>query len=147
MTILNVRHLMEGTQRFLSEDDDKLKNAPIGFLLTLGAGLSTTLGAAFVYYRRAVQLTNKRVLAAGLALAAGVMLYISLIEIMVKSVEGYMEKAGREEKDAWLYAYLTFFSGGFVMYILDVLVEKLQQDDEEGTTSGGHSHGIGEDVG
>lgn len=122
------RHLQDG-EAPAGEEGANLENAPIGFLLTLGAGLSTTLGAAFVYYRRAVRLTNKRVLAAGLALAAGVMLYISLIEIMIKSVDGFLEDPNRTTKDAWFCSYLTFFGGGAIMCVLDWIVSKLQEEE------------------
>jgi len=42
-----------------------LDNAVVGFLLCLGAGLATALGASAVYFQRIVQLASKRVLAAG----------------------------------------------------------------------------------
>lgn len=43
-----------------------------------------------------VKLASKRFLAGSLGLAGGVMLYVSLVEIFVKSVEGF-ENAGNNE--------------------------------------------------
>ena len=42
-----------------------LDNAEIGLLLTIGAGLATSLGAGVVFFKPCVQLASKRVLAAG----------------------------------------------------------------------------------
>jgi hypothetical protein len=51
--------------------------AGIAFLLTMGAGLATSLGAAVVYSRTLVQLANKSFLAGALGFSSGVMLYVS----------------------------------------------------------------------
>ena len=75
----------------------------LGFLLVTGAGMSTALGAACVFSERLVQLASKRVLAAALALSAGVMLYVSFVEIFVKA-QGAFADAGQGESDAYLSA-------------------------------------------
>ena len=80
----------------------------LGFLLVTGAGMSTALGAACVFSERLVQLASKRVLAAALALSAGVMLYVSFVEIFVKA-QGAFTDAGQGESDAYLSATLCFF--------------------------------------
>ena len=49
-------------------------NVAAAFALVLGAGASTALGAAIVFYKK----TSPTLLALGLALAAGVMLYVPL---------------------------------------------------------------------
>lgn len=124
-----------------------LDNAVVGFLLCLGAGLATALGASAVYFQRIVQLASKRVLAAGLSLAAGVMLYISFVEIFYKAVGGFEEAqlerlaiapVGATEhsdaqkefaaKQATWRAYVTFLAGVVLMMVLDKAVERLAPD-------------------
>ena len=58
----------------------------IAFLVTAGAGLSTTLGAMLVFWPR---IYSPRALATCLAFAAGVMIYVSFIEIFYKSVDEF----------------------------------------------------------
>ena len=96
----------------------------LGFLLVTGAGMSTALGAACVFSERLVQLASKRVLAAALALSAGVMLYVSFVEIFVKA-QGAFTDAGQGESDAYLSATLCFFAGCVLMVILDRIVHAL----------------------
>lgn len=57
-------------------------NVSLAFILTLAASLSTTIGAAGVFF---AQLQNRIVLAGSLGLSAGVMLYVSFIEIFEDS--------------------------------------------------------------
>ena len=67
-------------------------NYGLAFLLVIIAGLSTTFGAVAVMFDKCVQLTDKRFLASSLALSAGVMIYVSFVEIFVKSVEAFQEQ-------------------------------------------------------
>ena len=43
-----------------------LRNNELAFLLVVGAGMSTSLGAAVVYSERLVELASKKILAGGL---------------------------------------------------------------------------------
>ncbi|MFW5750625.1 MAG: zinc transporter ZupT, partial [Planctomycetota bacterium] len=52
------------------------------FGLTLFAGLATGVGSALAFFAKR---TNTAFLAVSLGFSAGVMLYVSLVEIMVKS--------------------------------------------------------------
>ena len=54
------------------------------FAVCIVAGLSTTIGAALVLFRF-VQELNKSLLAGSLGFSAGVMIYVSVIEIFGKS--------------------------------------------------------------
>jgi zinc transporter, ZIP family len=58
------------------------KDVGIAFAVCIGAGLSTSIGSAVVFFART---TNRRLLALGLASAAGVMLYVSFVEIFFKA--------------------------------------------------------------
>lgn len=55
-------------------------NVGLAFGLTIGAGLATTLGALLPFVP-CIKLTNTRILSAGLAVAVGVMIYVSFAEI------------------------------------------------------------------
>lgn len=99
-------------------------NAALGFVLVLCAGLSTGIGAAAVFYKRLVALASKRVLAAGIGVSAGVMLYVSFIEIMVKSVESFTDD-GLSESDAYLCGTICFFCGILFMKLLGLIVQRL----------------------
>jgi len=57
-------------------------NVLFAFGLTLFAGLSTGIGSALAFYTKK---TNKKFLSAALGFSAGVMIYVSLVEIFVKS--------------------------------------------------------------
>lgn len=109
--------------------------------LVCGAGAATAIGASVVFFPSLVKLASRRVLAASLGLSAGVMTYVSFVEIFSKSVVGFVtslvnetmteEEVTEKENLAYIYATLSFFGGVAVMMIVDVLVRYL---------SGGHNH-------
>jgi zinc transporter, ZIP family len=101
-----------------------LSNASLGFLLVIGSGLATSLGAAVVFWKRLIVLANHSVLGGALGLAAGVMLYVSFIEIFYKSKDAF-ESAGLPERDSYLYATLCFFGGVICVKLLNRLVHWL----------------------
>lgn len=104
-----------------------LENAGVAFLLVTAAGLSTAVGAAAVYCKRFVTLASKRVLAAGLGFSGGVMLYVSFVEIFVKSQDAFNE-TGMEEKYAYMTATLCLMAGMLTMRLLAALVHKVDGD-------------------
>ncbi|MCL2189851.1 MAG: zinc transporter ZupT [Defluviitaleaceae bacterium] len=83
-----------------------MSDALFAFLLTLFAGLATGVGGGVVLFTR---VENKKALAVCLSFAAGVMLYISFAEILLKGFEGTWY---------WL-ATLAFFGGVGGMALLD----------------------------
>lgn len=101
-----------------------LSNAELAFLLVIAAGMSTSIGAAVVYSNTLIKITSKKMLAASLGLSAGVMLYVSFIEIFFKSVSSF-ENAGHSEKNAYVYATLSLFGGIVSMKLIDKLVHFL----------------------
>lgn len=104
-----------------------LENTLTGFALVTAAGLSTALGAAAVFFNRLVSLANKRVLAAGLGFSGGVMLYVSFVEILVKS-QGAFKDDGRKEVDAYMCATACFFGGMILLRLLVLLVHLIDRD-------------------
>lgn len=100
------------------------KNAPLAFVLVIFAGSSTAIGAAVVYVRQLVRLASKPVLASGLGFSAGVMLYVSFVEIGVKSLSAFADH-GFEDKDASSLSTLCFFIGLFMMKVIGWVTHKL----------------------
>ncbi|CAM9559841.1 unnamed protein product [Pylaiella littoralis] len=101
------------------------ENAPIAFVLVICAGLSTGIGAGFVFNKRLVKLASKRFLAGSLGLAAGVMLYVSLVEIFVKSQIAFSNH-GYNERDAYGLATLSLFGGILFYKGIDFVVHRLE---------------------
>uniref|UniRef100_A0A7S2E0S1 Uncharacterized protein n=1 Tax=Helicotheca tamesis TaxID=374047 RepID=A0A7S2E0S1_9STRA len=96
-------------------------NVGVAFALVIGAGAATAVGAAVVFFPSLVKLASRRVLASALGISAGVMTYVSFVEIFQKSNGSFLD-AGRSERDAYIYATLCFFGGVVVMLLIDVLV-------------------------
>jgi len=82
------------------------------------------VGAATVFCSN---LANKRFLATALGVSAGVMLYVSFVEIFAsKAIHGF-EDAGYTDKEALRYATFCFFGGMLLLWILDKVVHLVMQ--------------------
>ena len=102
-------------------------NVGVAFALVFGASAATCIGASVVFFPSLVKRASRRVLAASLGLSAGVMVYVSLVEIHMKSEEGYM-RAGMDENHACIYATLSFFGGILFMKVcVDLMCAFFQQ--------------------
>jgi ZIP family zinc transporter len=77
-----------------------------------------------------VTLASQPVLAAGLGFSGGVMLYVSFVEIFVKSQEAFAAD-GREDNDAYACATISLFAGMVLLRLIAMLVHAID---------GGHSH-------
>ena len=106
---------------------------PLAFALVIIAGLSTCIGAAVVFVPALVKLANKRVLAGSLGISSGVMLYVSFVEIFVKSLDEF-KIVMNHDGHAALVATGTFFGGIVFMFGLGQLVACMghSHDDEAG---------------
>lgn len=89
-------------------------NIWFAFLLTLFAGLSTGIGGAIALVSKK---TNTRFLAGALGFSAGVMIYISFVEILVKGQEALVTARG-VVAGSWL-ATAAFFGGMIVIGLID----------------------------
>ncbi len=74
--------------------------------MTLFAGLSTGIGSLIAFVAKR---TNTNFLSLSLGLSAGVMIYVSFMEMLPKSLDSLMGAYG--EKPATLYMILGFFGG------------------------------------
>eukprot|EP00535_Pseudo-nitzschia_heimii_P009227 CAMPEP_0197174800 /NCGR_PEP_ID=MMETSP1423-20130617/1185_1 /TAXON_ID=476441 /ORGANISM="Pseudo-nitzschia heimii, Strain UNC1101" /LENGTH=366 /DNA_ID=CAMNT_0042623787 /DNA_START=125 /DNA_END=1225 /DNA_ORIENTATION=- len=100
------------------------ENVVPALLLVLGAGASTGIGAAVVFVPSLVKLASRRVLASSLSFSAGVMTYVSFVEIFAKSNNSFVN-AGFDENTANIYATLCFFGGVATMMALNLMVERM----------------------
>eukprot|EP00038_Savillea_parva_P019961 m.29898 g.29898 ORF g.29898 m.29898 type:complete len:397 (+) comp4642_c0_seq2:80-1270(+) len=122
-------------------------NLGIAFAMTAGAGLATSIGAATVFLPR---FDDKKYLGISLAFAAGVMLYVSFVEIFIKSYDAFSdyfdEKNGVDtsiiavddyepSNDAYYCTTATFFGGILITWFLDHMIHLINDhtQDEEGT--------------
>ena len=107
------------------------------FAMSLGAGMSTGIGAAFVLVTTSL---DRRLLAATLSFSAGVMLYVSLVEVIGVADEYFAKGDGVRADVAYFHATLSFFAGVAIMAVVDKLVH-LVFDAVAGGGGGGHGHG------
>lgn len=97
--------------------DLSTQNVLFAFSLTLFAGLATGIGSALAFFTKT---TNTRFLSVSLGFSAGVMIYVSLVEIFQKArislIDIYGIKTGN-----W-YTVLAFFGGILLIAIIDRLI-------------------------
>ena len=107
----------------------------VAFLLTLVAGGATSIGAALGVLGRG---TGPRFLAGGLGLSAGVMLYVSFVELLpegARVLSGGTAPTGR----GTALATLSFFLGIALIAVLDRLVPRAVSPHEfAGRMDGSH---------
>lgn len=97
-------------------EQEEAPNVALAFGLVIGAGAATAIGAAVVFFPTLVKLASRRVLAGALGLSAGVMTYVSFVEIFRKSNTSFMN-AGHSQDMAYVYATLSFFGGVVSMMV------------------------------
>lgn len=93
------------------------ENLLIAFALTLFAGLSTGLGGALAFIGKR---NDMRLLSVGLGFSAGVMIYVSFVEILQKAEASLVLHLGAPFGQ-WV-AVASFFGGIVVAVLLDKLV-------------------------
>ena len=98
------------------KDNFDSETVATAFALVFAAGGCTAIGAAAVFFPVLVKLASKMTLAAALGLSAGVMLYVSMVDIYGKAIGGF-EDAEHSEGDAFIYATLCFFLGIVFMMV------------------------------
>jgi ZIP family zinc transporter len=92
-------------------------NLLFAFALTLFAGLSTGIGSILAFFTRT---TNTRFLAIALGFSAGVMIYVSFVEIFFKAKDELVIVYG-ESMGFWV-TVLAFFGGIALIAIIDKLI-------------------------
>lgn len=102
-------------------------------LLTLIAGLSTSIGALLAFTSRS---DNKRLLSWALGLSAGVMVYISFMELLPESIADLAGHFGTKA-GGW-YAIAAFFGGIGLIALIDWLIPENQNPHEFHATDALH---------
>lgn len=87
------------------------------FSLTLLAGLATGIGSLIALVAKK---TNTKFLAVSLGFSAGVMIYVSMIEIFVKAQTSLKASLG-DRKGAWV-TVIAFFGGMLLIALIDKLI-------------------------
>lgn len=101
------------------------ENFTFAFLLTLFAGLSTGIGSFLAFITKR---TDKSFLAVALGFSAGVMIYVSMGEIMLEARESLIETFGKN-RGLW-YVTISFFAGMLIVAIIDKLVPDYENPHE-----------------
>lgn len=96
-------------------------NVLFAFLLTTFAGLSTGIGSALAFFTKR---ENKKFLAGSLGFSAGVMIYVSFVEIFTKANDSLIIAFG--EREAIIYTVISFFGGIFVILLIDKLIPSFE---------------------
>jgi len=97
------------------------KNEILAFSLTLFAGLATGIGSALAFFSKR---TNKNFLSIALGFSAGVMLYVSFVEIIVKARDSLSSMHG-DVKGAW-FTTISFFGGILIIMLIDMLIPSVE---------------------
>ncbi len=97
----------------------------IAFGLTLFAGLSTGIGSAIAFFAKH---TNTKFLSVALGFSAGVMIYVSFVEIFFKAKDSLVEALGLHA-GSWL-TVSSFFGGIALIAIIDKLIPSVENPHE-----------------
>ncbi len=107
------------------------------FLLTVFAGLSTGIGSAIAFFAKK---TNTKFLSVSLGFSAGVMIYVSMIEIFFKAKDALTSELGLK-LGSWI-TVIAFFGGMLLIALIDKLIPsgenphdiyKVENIDEKGS--------------
>lgn len=101
------------------------ENILFAFGLTLFAGLATGVGSLLAFFTKK---TNTKFLSISLGFSAGVMIYVSMIEIFFKAKESLVSALG-EVQGSW-YTVIGFFSGIALIAIIDKFVPSYENPHE-----------------
>lgn len=104
-------------------------NVLFAFSLTLFAGLATGVGSAIAFFAKK---TNTKFLSLALGFSAGVMIYVSLVEIFFKAKVALEAELG-STMGYWVTT-LSFFGGIAIIAIIDKFVPSFENPHEMPST-------------
>lgn len=111
----------------------EMKTIIFAFSLTIFAGLATGIGSLIGFFSKKF---NPKFLAGALGFSAGVMIYVSLIEIFPKAKEAlelaYNGKAG------YVFTVIAFFAGMAIIAIIDKVIPENENPHEMGNIDPEH---------
>jgi len=97
----------------------------IAFGLTLIAGISTGIGSFIAFFAKK---TNAKFLSAALGFSAGVMIYVSLVDILPQANEMLIASMGKKA-GGWV-ALASFFGGILLIAVIDKLIPSFENPHE-----------------
>jgi len=100
-------------------------NILFAFLLTLFAGLSTGVGSLIGLMSKKF---NPKILTITLGFSAGVMIYVSMVEIFAKARTALSSTLG--ERAGYLWTVVAFFAGMFLIALIDKLIPSYENPHE-----------------
>jgi len=95
------------------------------FGLTLFAGLATGIGSVLAFFTKT---TNTKFLSLALGFSAGVMIYVSMIEIFVKAKDSLVAEMGLK-MGSWI-TVISFFGGMLLIALIDKLIPSIENPHE-----------------
>lgn len=95
------------------------ENVYLAFVLTIIAGLATGIGSLIAFL---VKDKSMKLLTFAMGFAAGVMLYVSFIEILPEAIHELTESYGGDERKGTIYGVLAFFVGMGLVALIDKLI-------------------------
>lgn len=101
------------------------ENVILALMLTLFAGLATGIGSGIAFFARH---TSKRFLSFALGFSAGVMIYVSFMEILYQARIDISTVVGAKQGD--IITALSFFGGMFIAAMIDKLVPSVDNPHE-----------------
>lgn len=102
-----------------------MENLLYAFALTLFAGLSTGIGSLLAFFTKK---SNTKFLSVTLGFSAGVMIYVSMIEIFSEAQRSLINELGLS-KGSWV-TVIAFFCGIFLIAIIDKLIPSSENPHE-----------------
>jgi ZIP family zinc transporter len=103
----------------------ELNNVIFAFAITLFAGLATGFGSVLAFFARR---TNTKLLSTSLGFSAGVMIYVSFVELFSQAKKGLTEQMG-DFYGSWI-TVLSFFGGIVFIGLIDKLVPDFENPHE-----------------
>ncbi len=106
------------------------ENVQMAFMLTILAGLATGIGSTIAFF---VKDRSTKILTFAMGFAAGVMLYVSFVEILPEAIIKLTEAYHEDEKTGTAYGVLAFFVGMLIVAIIDKLIPEAENPHEFST--------------
>ena len=110
-----------------------MNNVGLAFLMTLLAGLATGVGSLIAFLAKR---TNEKFLSVSLGFSAGVMIYVSMVEIFQEAMSSLQGSLGMRK--GAIINVIAFFGGMLVIALIDKLIpeegnpHELKHPEEEG---------------
>jgi len=101
------------------------QNILFAFGLTVFAGLSTGIGSIMSLFSKKF---NPKFLAGSLGFSAGVMIYVSLVEIFIKAKDSL--STAYNDKLGYIYTVIAFFCGIALIAVIDRLIPSFENPHE-----------------